>query len=97
MKKISKNVKLNAVLNEIAKDLEEMGMNEVRRYRENFPRETDYNIVQYGNLLIYYYDVREMYKRAGYKTMDKMSDWQIWEVYKRQVGYIAEKMVQGLI
>ena len=97
MKKISKNVKLNAVLNEIAKDLEEMGMNEVRRYRENFPRETDYNIVQYGNLLIYYYDVREMYKRAGYKSMDKMSDCQIWEVYKRQVGYIAEKMVNGLI
>lgn len=97
MKKISKNVKLNAVLNEIANDLEEMGMNEVRRYRENFPRETDYNIVQYGNLLIYYYDVREMYKRAGYKTMDKWSDSRVWETYKRQVGYMAEKMVRGLI
>lgn len=97
MKKISKNSKLNAVLNEIYEDLQEMGLSEICRYRANFDREPDYNIVQYGNLLIYYYDVREMYKRAGYKSMDKMSDSQIWEIYKRQVGYIAEMMFQGNI
>lgn len=89
MKKFSVNKKLNAVLTEIFNDLVEMGENEVKRYRNAFPSETDYNIVQYGNLLIYYSDVREMYKRAGYKSMDRMNDYEIWEIYKRQVGYLA--------
>lgn len=94
MKKFSVNVKLNAVLNEIFNDLQEMGVNEVRRYVREFWYCNDYNIVQYGNLLIYYSDVRELYKRAGYKSMDKMSDTKIWEVYKRQVGYMARVMLK---
>ena len=94
MKKFSVNVKLNAVLTEIFNDLQEMGVNEVRRYVREFWYERDYNIVQYGNLLIYYSDVREMYKRAGYKSMDKMSDSKIWEVYKGQVGYMAREVLK---
>ena len=74
MKKFSKNVKLNAVLNGIYEDLQELGVNEVRRYKEEFKHETDYNIAQYGNMLVYYYDIREMYKNAGYKSFDNMSD-----------------------
>jgi hypothetical protein len=94
MKKFSVNAKLNAVLNEIFNDLEEMGVNEVRRYVREFWYCNDYNIVQYGNLLIYYSDVRELYKRAGYKSMDKMSDSKIWDIYKRQVGYMARTILK---
>lgn len=93
LKKFSKNAKLNAVLNEIYEDIEEMGINEVRRYYQEFRRETDYNIVMYGNLLIYYEDVRMMYARAGYKSMDKMSDQKIWEIYKAQVGYVVRQFL----
>ena len=93
----SSNKKLNAVLNEIAQDLNEMGRNEVLHYYNTFTREIDYNIVQFGNMLIYYEDVRLMYKRCGYKSMDKMSDQKVWEIYKRQAGYLARLMVMGVI
>ena len=89
MKNFSKNKKLNMVLNAIYNDLQDLGEYEVKRYKTKFPCESDYNIAQYGNLLVYYYDVRKLYKNAGYKTLDKFSDNKVWEVYKRQVGYVA--------
>lgn len=88
-KRFSVNAKLNAVLTEIFADLEEMGKNEVKRYMQNFKHESDYNIVQYGNMIIYYEDVRAMYERAGYKGLKNWSNSKIWETYKRQVGYMA--------
>lgn len=94
MKKFSKNVKLNTVLNGIYEDLKELGIEEVRRYRDEFKHEPDYNIAQYGNMLIYFYDIREFYKNAGYKSMEKMSDGKIWEIYKRQVGYVARILLK---
>ena len=87
MKKLSKNKKLNFVLNFIYNELSELGIEEVKRYKKEFKNEIDYNIAQYGNLLIYYDDVKELYKKAGYKT--HFTDTKIWEIYKRQVGYIA--------
>lgn len=93
MKRFSTNTKLNMVLTGIYEDLQEMGMNEVMRYYQTFRRESDYNIVQYGNMMIYYDDVRAMYRRAGYKSMDRMSDSRIWEVYKRQVGYMVRVFI----
>lgn len=89
MKKFSKNQKLNSLLKSIYESLEELGREEVKRYKKEFKYESDYNIVQYGNLLIYYYDIRNLYKNCGYKSMDKMSNEKLWETYKRQVGYIA--------
>lgn len=89
MLKMSKNAKLNGVLNEIYEDLQELGINEVKRYKKEFKHLTDYNIVEYGNVLIYYDDIKEMYKRHGYRTMEKMSNNKVWETYKRQVGYVA--------
>lgn len=94
MKKFSKNVKLNTVLMGIYEDLKELGIDEVKRYREEFKHETDYNIAQYGNLLIYYADIKEFYKNAGYKSIEKMSDSKIWETYKRQVGYVARILLK---
>ena len=89
MKNFSKNKKLNTVLNAIYDDLQDLGEDEVKRYKTEFPRESDYNLAQYGNLLVYYYDVRQLYKNAGYKMLNRFSDDKVWEIYKRQVGYIA--------
>lgn len=91
----SPNKKLNAVLNEIHKDLLHISdtraesIREVKRYKKEFPREKDYNLVSYGNLIISYYDVRDMYKRAGVVSMSKMSNDQIWDTYRRQVGWVV--------
>lgn len=92
--KYSKNKKLNGVLNEIEEQLLGLGLEEVKRYYNEFKYESDYNIVQYGNLLIYYDDVQDLYKKHGYKT--KFSDSKIWEIYKRQVGYVTRKLVRGV-
>lgn len=94
MKKFSKNVKLNKVLMGIYEDLKELGIDEVKRYKDEFKHEPDYNIAQYGNLLIYYYDIKEMYKNAGYKSIEKMSDSKVWDIYKRQVGYVARILLK---
>lgn len=93
MEKFSKNKKLNTVLSSIYEDLEEFGVEEVKRYYNEFKNEPDFNLVQYGNMLIYYADIREFYKNAGYKSMEKMSDSKVWDIYKRQVGYVARKIL----
>lgn len=87
MKKFSKNVKLNNVLTAIYEQLSEFGTNEIRHYKQEFSNEIDFNIAQYGNLLIYHDEVQDLYKKVGYKT--KFDNHKLWEIYKRQVGYIA--------
>ena len=93
MNKYSKNVKLNKALMKIESDLLDLGINEVKRYYNTFKNEVDYNIAQYGNLLIYYDDVYNFYRSCGYKTTDKMTTDKIWDLYKKQVGYVARCLV----
>lgn len=93
--KYSKNVKLNTVLNEIAEQLNCLELSEIARYIREFPDEPDYNIAQYGNTLIYY-EIRNMYTSAGYKSFmeNKISNSKMWEIYKRQAGYVARELVK---
>ena len=96
----SKCKKLQGLLSEIYADLleisdtEEQSRNEVKRYCKEFKRESDCNLVQYGNMLIYYDDVRDFYRKHGYKSVERMSDSAIWGTYCRQVGYVA-RLVAG--
>lgn len=99
----SKNKKLNGLLNDIYTQLLEMrdtkdeSLNEIERYIAFFPRESDNDIVQHGNLLIYYDNVRSLYKDYGYKIVDKWSNNKLWETYKRQVGFVARYIFQNEI
>ena len=93
MKKFSKNKKLDGVLNDILDSLKDLGLEEVKRYYKEFRNYKDYNIVEYGNLLIYYDDIRELYTSNGYKSVEKMSDNKVWETYKRQVGYVVRRLL----
>lgn len=93
MRKFSKNVKLNTVLNGIYEDLQELGIPEVKRYYNEFKHEPDYNIAQYGNLLIYHEDIRNLYK--DYKSMKNWNINKLWETYKRQVGYVTRLIMRG--
>ena len=95
MIKYSKNKKLNTLLQNIEKSLIDLGINEIKRYYNEFKNYSDYNIAQYGNLLIYYVDIRDLYIECGYSnsTINKMSDSKIWETYKRQVGYVVRKLL----
>ena len=93
MNKYSKNNKLNKVLTEIENDLLDLGINEIKRYYNMFKNEVDFNIVQYGNMLIYYNEIYDFYRSCGYKTTDKMTTDKIWELYKNQVGYVAIRII----
>lgn len=100
MNKYSTNNKLNKVLTEIERELltisdsESESLNEIRRYMKEFKREPDYNLAQYGNMLIYYADIYDLYRSCGYKTTDKFSPEKIWNTYLRQVGYIAREITK---
>lgn len=93
--KYSKNIKLEKVLCSIEESLLELGLDEVKRYYKEFKNEPDYNIAQYGNLLIGYYEVFELYRNCGYKSTDKFSNQEIWDTYKRQVGYVARNLINN--
>ena len=94
MKTFSKNTKLNACLNGIynqllnMSDTEAESLQNIAHYKSNFANENDFNLAQYGNLLIYYFDIREFYISCGYKA-EKWSNNKVWGIYCRQVGYIA--------
>lgn len=94
--KYSKNTKLNTVLNQIENQLTYLELPKIARYMKDFPNEPDYNLAQYGNMLVYYWEIREMYINAGYKTFEnnKISDSKMWEIYKRQVGYVARQIIK---
>ena len=93
MNKYSRNNKLNKVLMEIESDLLDLGLEEIKRYYNTFKNEVDYNIVQYGNMLAYYNDIYNFYRSCGYKSTDKMSTEKIWDLYKKQVGYVTKKII----
>ena len=96
MTNYSKNKKLNFVLNEIELSLIDFGIDEIKRYIKEFKYEPDYNIAQFGNLLIYYSDIRDLYTKAGYTTHNRYSDNQVWLIYKRQVGFVARKLTGAI-
>ena len=98
--KYSKNKKLNTVLTAIENDIfyhfdenKNLMISELRQYKKEFPRETDYNFAQYGNLLCYYDQIYKFYRAAGYKSTEKFSNDKIWEIYKRQVGYMIREIL----
>ena len=94
----SRSKKLNNVLNEIhlsllnIHDTKEESVSEIKHYQENFKKEPDYNIYQYGNLLIWDEDIRDLYKE--YKTVKRANDEQLCACYMRQVGWVARYIVE---
>ena len=89
--KLSKNKKLNYVLNDILDYLVEMDengqYNQVKHYFDNYQNEIDYNIYSYGNLRIYYDEIIDLYK--DYKSLKNASVQYLENIYKRQVGRVA--------
>lgn len=111
MIRIVNNNKRNDILIDIYCDIREVFGNdykkEVKRYYDNFKNELDYNIAQYGNLLIYYYQIREYFNKFGYtqfmkkykqksKQNDfKISDDKVWEYYKQLVREVANYILEN--
>ena len=95
--KFSKNVKLNNVLNSIydsllsIHDTKEESILEIEHYKNDFPKERDYNLYQYGNVLVYNEGIKELYKE--YASLKNVSIEKLISIYKRQVGYVARYII----
>lgn len=74
--------------------LEELGTDEIYHYYSSFPEEIDYNLVQYGEMRVYYSDIRKMYIEAGRTEAENWSDTKLWYEYKRSVGGIAKRLLK---
>jgi len=92
----SKNKKLNKVLNTIYDEIKDsLSLEDIKRYKEDFRYEIDYNIYSYGNIRIYYDDIRDLYR--DYKSLKDASDYKLENIYKRQVGYITRYIYKNEI
>ena len=102
MKKFVNSNKMNKILNEIFEEFKEcMALEDIKRYKKEFRMLPDYNIAQYGNLLVYYYDIRKLFESCDYKNVEKtntkgnyvISDETLWNRYKSLVGIVADYIV----
>lgn len=95
---------LQALDEDILGYIQELGIDDVRRYMEAFPNEPDFNIANYGNALICNADVRNLFIRCGnsncaekYKISRglnnvgdyRISDDELWLMYRKEVGEVA--------
>lgn len=72
------NPKLNAVMKTIELQLLSKGTDKqealqiIRQYIKAFPKEPDYNLAQYGGMLVSPYDVRELNIQCGYSSLPRI-------------------------
>ena len=62
-------------------------------FTENVSKELDYNLYQYGNLLVYNAQIHNLY--SGYKSLQNVSIDKLIETYKRQVRYVANYILSN--
>ena len=67
-------------------------IDKLKRYKSAYRREPDYNYAQYGNLIIASYDIREMYRKAGYKVCN-YSDYKLWQMYLYATGEAIDEIL----
>ena len=57
---------VKAIIDYILEDEDKDSMiKELRRYKRDFPYESDYNYYKYGNILPYHSQIREFYEKNG--------------------------------
>lgn len=82
--------KKSILTKQVFNQLDELGKDEILHYVREFPNEIDYNIAQFGNLLCYYEDIRDLMQLAEYKT-ERYTDDMIWHYYKSIVREVVNK------
>ena len=66
--------------------------NELKYYKKEYKREPGYYYAQAGRLIISHYDVRELFKRAGYKVCN-YSDYKLWQMYCYATGEAIDELL----
>lgn len=64
-----RNKLVKAIVDYILEDEDKASMvNELRRYKREFPYESDYNYYKYGSILPYYSQIRKFYEENGIRA-----------------------------
>ena len=95
----------NGILDQLKNihDTEQESLREVRHYANGFPKEADYNLDQYGNLLVYYHDIAKFYQECEYPMNEfVLSDGdldleKLWSMYIKDVGYVANLVLRNVL
>lgn len=101
MIKYSVNPKLNRYLLEIQNQLLQKGntveesISIIKRYRNEFPKEPDYNLAQHGGMCVGGWEVKELMESCGYAPT-KRSNEQVWDKYLHSVGYVARILLKRM-
>lgn len=99
MNKYSANSKANSVMLSIEEslltmcDTEEESLIDIVRYKKEFPSLPDYGLYEYGNLLAYTDDIRELYADNGYTYTKKLPAEKLIAIYKRHIRQVANHLI----
>ena len=99
--KYSVNKKLNTLLNMIEAEIfnryenREDAIAEIKSYYTFHRNEPNYNFAQYGCARVYYADVYNLYREAGYTSTDRYTETRLQETYCRQVGYVIREILKA--
>ena len=77
------------------RDTEEESITDVLLYSQDHADEVDFMIAQHGNLLIGFNDVFRLYREHGLTTVDDMPINVVWEMYRRDVGIAARRILNN--
>ena len=72
--------------------LKNRDLNELKRYKKEYRRELGYYYAQAGRLIISSYDVRELFRGAGYKVCN-YSDNKLWQMYCDATGDAIDEIL----
>lgn len=64
--KVSRAAAIQAISEDCFDFFDLMGVDEVRRYMREFPRDIDFRLVDYGEMRVYYDDIRDLFAQSGY-------------------------------
>lgn len=64
---------------------------ELKRYKNSFPSVMDYNWYKYGNILPYYFQLRNFYQSIGVKASE--SDTILQEHFEKHIRYAIDEIL----
>ena len=93
MDKRARKELVDAIANYILEDEDkEEVINELKRYKNEFRNIPDYNWYRYGNILPYYWQIREFYKNHGFLANE--NDCLMCEDFCYHVGKAIDKILK---
>ena len=79
-------------------DTQEESIRELERYKKTFPKETDYNVYQYGNILPYTAEIIRFYQMNGVNIDDtELEDDEFYDYVIRRFKYDVGQAVDEIL